>query len=256
MEMMTQTKPVLLVTGGARGIGAQVVQGAVARGYTVAFSYARNDDAARRLEEEIARETGREGGRAFGIRSDVREPSAVAALFAQVEQELGPIDALVNNAGVTGPLGRFTNASVETLQDVLAVNVLGTMLCAQEAIRRWEQRGVAGAMVNISSIAAALGGPNEYVHYAASKAAVEAFTVGLAREVAASGARVNAVAPGTTLTEIHAAAGDPGRPARVASRIPLGRVAEPQEIAEAVLWLLSPQASYVTGTVLRVAGGL
>jgi NAD(P)-dependent dehydrogenase (short-subunit alcohol dehydrogenase family) len=134
--------------------------------------------------------------------------------------------------------------------------VLGTLLCAREAIRRWEQRGTAGTMVNVSSIAATLGAPAEYVHYAASKAAVEAFTVGLAKEVAATGIRINAVAPGTTQTEIHAAAGDPGRPARVAARIPLGRVAEPEEIAEAVLWLLSPQASYVTGTILRVTGGL
>ena len=249
---MSQSKQVLLVTGGSRGIGAEIVKGALERGYAVAFSYARNDDAARRLEDEAARR----GGLALGVRGDVAEPDAVAAVFENVERELGPIDALVNNAGITGPLGRFADASIGTLRSVLAVNVLGTMLCAREALRRWEQRGIAGRMVNISSIAATLGAPGEYVHYAASKAAVEAFTIGLAREVATRGIRINAVAPGTTFTEIHAAAGDPARPERIAARIPLGRAAEPREIAEAVLWLLSPQASYVTGTVLRASGGL
>lgn len=249
---MSETSRVVLVTGGARGIGAEIVRGALERRYAVGFSYAQNHGAARRLEQEAIGC----GGRALGVRGDVAEPEAVAALFEQVEHELGPVEALVNNAGVTGPLGRFATVSFETMTRVLAVNVLGTMLCAQEAVRRWEQRGVAGVMVNVSSIAATLGGSGEYVHYAASKAAVEAFTVGLAREVGASGIRVNAVAPGTTLTEIHAAAGDPGRPARVATRVPLGRVAEPREIAEAVLWLLSPQASYVTGAVVRASGGL
>jgi NAD(P)-dependent dehydrogenase (short-subunit alcohol dehydrogenase family) len=249
---MSQMQPVLLVTGGARGIGAEIVRGALVGGYAVAFSYARNDDAARQLEGEAAQL----GGRALGVRGDVADPDAVSALFDRVERDLGPVVALVNNAGITGPIGRFVDASIETLRDVLAVNVLGTMLCAQEALRRWEQRGTAGTMVNISSIAATLGAPAEYVHYAASKAAVEAFTIGLAREVAASRIRINAVAPGTTFTDIHAAAGDPERPHRVGARIPLGRAAEPREIASAVLWLLSPQASYVTGTVLHAAGGL
>jgi len=249
---MTDIGPVLLVTGGSRGIGAEIVRGGARRGYAVAFSYVQDADAARRLEAEV-RES---GGRALAVRADAAEPEQAARLFEEAERGLGPVAALVNNAGITGRLGRFADTDIATLRRVLDVNVMGTMLCAREAARRWQERGTAGAMVNISSIAATLGAPGEYVHYAASKAAVEAFTIGLARELAASGTRVNAVAPGTALTGIHAAAGEPDRPARVAARIPMGRAGEPGEIAEAVLWLLSPQASYVTGAVLRVSGGL
>lgn len=245
-------QPVLLVTGGSRGIGAEIVRGAAGRGWAVAFSYERDADAAQRLTEAVRAA----GGTALAVRGDVADPAAVARLFAAAEEALGPVIGLVNNAGITGRLGAFADTEVETMRRVLDVNVLGTMLCAQEAVRRWRDRGTPGVMVNVSSIAAALGAAGEYVHYAASKAAVEAFTVGLSKELAAAGTRVNAVAPGTALTGIHAAAGEPGRPARVASRIPMGRAAEASEIAEAVLWLLSPQASYVTGAVLRVAGGL
>lgn len=166
----------------------------------------------------------------------------------------------MNNAGVTGPIGSFRDLDYAVLRRVLDVNVVGTMLCAQEAIRRWERRGIAsvpkGAIVNISSIAATLGAPNEYIHYAASKGAVESFTIGLAKELAPSGIRVNAVSPGTVFTDIHASAGEPNRPARVVSRVPMGRIGEPDEIANAVLWLLSEEASYVTGSNLRVSGGL
>lgn len=245
---------VLVVTGGGRGIGAAVVRRAVRDGFAVCFSYVRDREAALQLAEDLRR--GASGGRVHAVRSDVADPAAVGELFAEAERELGPVTAVVNNAGVTGRIGRFTAASVETLRRALEVNVLGTMLVAQEAVRRWDERGVAGRMVNISSIASTLGAPGEYVHYAATKAAVEAFTVGLAKEVAASGTRVNCVAPGTVYTDIHAAAGEPGRPARVVSRVPMGRIGEPGEIAGAVLWLLSDEASYVTGAVLRVSGGL
>jgi NAD(P)-dependent dehydrogenase (short-subunit alcohol dehydrogenase family) len=210
--------------------------------------YARDEGAAARLAAELPG--------VVPVRADVADPAAVRALFDAAEAALGPVTALVNNAGVTGPLGRFRDTSVATVRQVLDVNVVGTMVCAQEALRRWEERGAAGRIVNVSSVAAALGAPGEYVHYAASKAAVEAFTLGLAREVAAQGVRVNAVAPGTVHTDIHAAAGDPDRPARVVARVPMGRIGEPAEIAAAVLWLLSDEASYVTGAVLRASGGV
>ena len=246
------TPPVLLVTGGSRGIGAEIVRGAARRGWAVAFSYVQDREAARCLQDEVRAA----GGTAVGLQGDVADPQAVAALFADAEDALGPLAGLVNNAGVTGCLGAFVDIDLATIRRVLDVNVLGTMLCAQEAVRRWRDRAMPGVMVNISSVASTLGAPGEYVHYAASKAAVEAFTIGLAKELAAGGTRVNAVAPGTAHTGIHAAAGEPGRPARVAARIPMGRAGEPSEIAEAVLWMLSPQASYVTGAVLRVSGGL
>jgi NAD(P)-dependent dehydrogenase (short-subunit alcohol dehydrogenase family) len=249
---MPEDARVIVVTGGSRGIGAAIVRRATRDGHAVCFSYTRDEAGAERLLGELAAE----GARAVAVRGDVVEPSDVAALFDRAEEALGPVGALVNNAGVTGPIGRFGDAEAATLRRVVDVNLMGTMLCAQEAIRRWERRGSPGRMVNVSSVAATLGAAQEYVHYAATKAAVEAFTVGLAREVAASGTRVNAVAPGTVMTGIHAAAGEPGRPARVAPRVPMGRVGEPEEIAEAVLWLLSDRASYVTGAVLRVSGGL
>lgn len=251
-ENPEEKPPVLLVTGGSRGIGAEIVRGAARRGWAVAFSYVQDREAARRLEDEV----GDAGGAAVGLQGDVADPQAVAALFAAAEDALGPVAGLVNNAGVTGRLGAFADTELATLRRVLDVNVLGTMLCAQEAVRRWRDRATSGVMVNVSSVAATLGAPGEYVHYAASKAAVEAFTIGLAKELAAGGTRVNAVSPGTAHTDIHAAAGEPERPARVAARIPMGRAGEPSEIAEAVLWMLSPQASYVTGAVLRVSGGL
>ncbi|WP_219416555.1 SDR family NAD(P)-dependent oxidoreductase [Pseudonocardia nigra] len=239
---------VVVITGGSRGIGAAVARGAVERGYAVGVGYAHDDAAAERLRADLPG--------IVTVRADVAEPAAVRTLFDTTEATLGPVTAVVNNAGVTGPLGPFRDASADTFRRVLDVNVLGTMLCAQEAVRRWEERGTAGRMVNVSSVAATLGAPGEYVHYAASKAAVEAFTVGLAKEVAPHGVRVNAVAPGTVHTDIHAAAGEPDRPARVVARVPMGRIAEPEEIAAAVLWLLSDEASYVTGAVLRASGGV
>jgi len=244
--------PVLVVTGGARGIGAAICRLAAASGYAVCFSYRQEERAAELLVDELTSE----GRRAAAFRGDVAEPDAVRALFEHAEATLGPVAALVNNAGITGRIGSFRDAEIASLRRVLEINVLGPMLCAREAVVRWQERGYPGRMVNISSIAATLGAPNEYVHYAASKAAVEAFTIGLARETAASGIRINAVAPGTVYTDIHAAAGEPNRPARVVARIPMGRIGQPDEIANAVLWLLSEQASYVTGAIVRVSGGL
>ena len=245
------TSGVVLVTGGGRGIGAAIVRGAAARGYPVAFSYVSDHDAATALADEIAAA----GGGALAIQADVADRATPARLFEAAEA-LGPVTALVNNAGITGTLGRLTDLPFEALRKTIDVNLVGTILMAQEAVRRWEAGGIHGRMVNISSIAATLGSPGEYVHYAATKAAVETFSMGLGKEVARGGIRVNAVSPGTTQTDIHAAGGNPDRPAQVAPRVPLGRVAEPYEIAAAVLWLLSDEASYVTGTVLRVGGGL
>lgn len=241
---------VLLVTGGGRGIGAAVVRAAAERGYRVCFSYVEDAGAADALTAELGRD------RVRATKGDVADPAFAAAFFDEAEAAFGPVTALVNNAGVTGGLGPFPDASAETIRRTMEVNLLGTMLMAREAVLRWQARGVPGRMVNISSMAATLGAPGEYVHYAATKAGVDAFTVGLGKEVAPSGIRVNAVAPGTTYTDIHARGGDPGRPARVAERIPLRRVAEPAEIAATVLWLLSEESAYVTATVLRAAGGL
>lgn len=247
----------LIVTGASRGIGAATAQLAGRRGYGVCVNYVNDCVAATRVVEAIRGD----GGRAVAVRADVADPDQVRRLFDMAEAELGPINAVVNNAGITGPIGNFATASPETLRRVFDVNVLGSLFCSQEAVRRFTGRagldahGDPSVIVNISSVAASTGAPGEYVHYAASKAAIESFTLGLARETAASGIRVNAVSPGSTLTDIHSTAGEPDRPARIRSRIPMGRLAEPEEIAEAVLWLLSDSASYVTGAVLRAGGG-
>lgn len=221
-------------------------------GYAVCFTWS--------TEEEQAGSTAAglmaAGGRVVAVHADVADPGSAARAFDTAEAELGHVTAVVNNAGVTDPIGPFTSTSVADMRRVLDVNVLGALVVAREAVRRWDARASPGALVTISSIAATLGAPHEYVPYAASKAAVEAMTVGLAKEVAARGIRVNAVAPGTVHTGIHAAAGEPDRPARVVSRVPMGRIGEPDEIASAVVWLLSDEASYVTGAVLRVSGGV
>lgn len=245
------TTGVVLVTGGGRGIGAAIVRGAARRGHKVAFSYLTDERAATALADEVAAG----GGEALAIKADVADPSTPSRLFDEAAA-LGPVTALVNNAGITGTLGRLADLPLETLQRTIDTNLTGTILMAQEAVRRWEATGTKGRMVNISSVAATLGAPGEYVHYAATKAAVETFTVGLGKEVAGRGIRVNAVSPGTTMTDIHALGGNPDRPAEVAPRVPLGRVAEPEEIAAAVLWLLTDEASYVVGAVLRVGGGV
>ena len=243
----------LIVTGAARGIGAAVARLAAGRGYAVAVNYRSDHAAARGVVDQIAAA----GGRAAAIQADVADEEAVVALFDRAERELGPLAGLVNNAAITGRLGRVEDLVGADLAALLAVNVGGTILCAREAVRRLSTRrgGAGGAIVNISSVAARTGGAGEWVHYAASKGAVDSFTLGLAREVAGEGIRVNAVAPGLIETGLHAAAGAPDRLTRLGPGVPMGRPGRPEEVAEAVLWLLSPAASYATGTILEVTGG-
>ncbi|MEV7435918.1 SDR family NAD(P)-dependent oxidoreductase [Streptomyces griseoviridis] len=244
------TRPVTVVTGGSRGIGAAVCRRLAADGHDVAVAYLRDGEAA----EDVAREVRAAGGRAVTVRVDTAVEADVERLFDVAEAELGPVTGLVNNAGVSGPLGRLADTDTEVLRRVVDVNLLGTLLCARRAARLMTARG-SGAIVNISSGAATLGSPGEYVHYAATKAAVDALTVGLSKELGPDGVRVNAVAPGAVVTDMHAQMGDPERAYRMAPAIPLRRPGQPEEIAAAVAWLMSPDASYTTGAVLRVAGG-
>ncbi len=198
-----------------------------------------------------------QGGRAFAVRADVSDEQEVMQMFQSAERELGPIRGLVNNAGVTGGFARVEEVTAKAIEKVFAVNVTGSMLCAREAVRRMSTRrgGLGGAIVNLSSRAAHTGAAGEWVHYAASKGAIDSFTVGLAREVATEGIRVNAVAPGLIETDLHAANGEPGRLRRLMGTIPMSRAGLPHEVAEAVLWLLSPAASYTSGAILEVGGG-
>ncbi len=235
---------VAIVTGGSRGIGAATVRALARAGYAVAINYARDAASATALADELIAA----GGRARAIAGDVAEEEAVLALFRATREAFGPVTALVNNAGITGPTGPLASLAAADLQRVFAVNVIGTILCAREAVRAMEP---GGAIVNVSSIAARIGSAGEYVDYAASKAAVDTFTIGLAREVAPRGIRVNAVAPGLIDTEIHEA----GRLDRLRGAVPLGRIGGADEVAAAICWLLSPLSSYVTGSILEVGGG-
>jgi NAD(P)-dependent dehydrogenase (short-subunit alcohol dehydrogenase family) len=243
----------LIVTGASRGIGAAIARLAGQRGYAVALNFSSGESEARKLAEKII--TG--GARAVAIHADISREDQILTLFQTAERELGPIKALVNNAGVTGGFARVENLTAEAIAKTFAVNVTGAMLCAREAVRRMSTRhgGSGGAIVNISSRAAHTGGAGEWVHYAASKGAIDSFTIGLAREVATEGIRVNAVAPGLTDTGLHAANGEPGRLQRLMPTIPMNRAGLPEEIAEGVLWLLSPAASYITGAILEIGGG-
>jgi NAD(P)-dependent dehydrogenase (short-subunit alcohol dehydrogenase family) len=235
---------VAIVTGGGRGIGAATVRALARAGYAVAINYARDAASATALVDELTSA----GGRAIAIAADVAEEEAVVALFRRTRDSLGPVTALVNNAGITGPTGPVSALAAADLKRVFDVNVIGTILCAREAVRMMEP---GGAIVNVSSIAARIGSAGEYVDYAASKAAVDTFTIGLAREVASRGIRVNAVAPGLIETEIHEA----GRLDRLRGAVPLGRIGTADEVAAAICWLLSTQASYVTGSILEIGGG-
>ncbi|MET8858169.1 MULTISPECIES: SDR family oxidoreductase [unclassified Streptomyces] len=243
-------RPVTIVTGGSRGIGAATCTRLAADGHDVVVGYVSDGAAAERTAAAV-REA---GANCVTVRVDTSDEAAVERLFDTAEDRLGPVTGLVNSAGVTGPLGRLVDADAADLRRVVEVNLLGTLLCSRRAARSMTVRG-GGAIVNVSSAAATLGSPGEFVHYAASKAGVDALTVGLAKELGPDGIRVNAVAPGMIDTEMHATMGDPGRAERAASAIPLRRVGAAAEIAAAVAWLLSPEASYTTGAVLRVSGG-
>ncbi len=243
----------LIVTGGSSGIGAAVARLAATRGYAVAINYSRDDAAAYAVVAEI----GALGGSAIAVRGDVSHEADVVELFASATRELGPVTALVNNAGITGPLARLDEIDAATIERVLAVNVTGSMLCAREAVKRMSTKhgGAGGAIVNVSSAASRLGSGGEFIHYAVSKGAIDTLTIGLAREVATEGIRVNAVSPGLIDTGIHAKSGAPDRASRLAPNIPMKRPGRAEEVAESILWLLSPAASYVTGAVLSVSGG-
>lgn len=243
----------LVVTGASRGIGAAIAKLGAERGFSVAVNFATGKAEATVIAEQIVSA----GGRACAIQADVAREEDVIRLFATAERELGPIKALVNNAAITGGFARVDSITAATLAQVMAVNITGSILCAREAVRRMSTRhgGTGGAIVNISSRAAHTGSAGEWVHYAASKGAIDSFTIGLAREVATEGIRVNAVAPGLIETGLHAANGAPDRLNRLMSTIPMRRPGIPMEVAEAVLWLLSPAASYTIGAILEVGGG-
>ncbi|MFY1702306.1 SDR family oxidoreductase [Micromonospora sp. WMMA1923] len=240
--------PVTVITGGSRGIGAATARRLAHQGHDIAFCYRRDHHSARQVLADI-HATGRRG---IALAVDTTDPDQVTGLF-DAAADLGDLTGLVNNAGVTSPIGPFTDLRVDDLRTVVEVNLVGYVLCAQQAARRMN---TGGAVVNVSSAAATLGGPGEYIHYAAVKAATDTLTIGLAKELAPRGIRVNAVAPGIIRTDIHAVSGMPDRPERAADRIPLGRAGDATEVAGAIAFLLGPDASYTTGTVLRVAGGL
>ncbi|MQW89802.1 SDR family oxidoreductase [Sinorhizobium saheli] len=244
---------VLLVTGGSRGIGAAVSFAAAREGWRVAVNYAVNRQAA----EDVVRLVTGAGGSALAVQGDVGTEDGIEAIFAAVDSAFGRLDGLVNNAGIVGPPQRVDEISAERLERMLRVNVAGSIRCAAEAVRRMSTRhgGMGGAIVNLSSMAAVLGSPGQYVEYAAAKGAIDSFTVGLAREVAGEGIRVNAVRPGIIDTEIHASGGLPDRARDLASSIPLKRPGAAGEVADAILYLLSDKATYVTGAILNVSGG-
>jgi NAD(P)-dependent dehydrogenase (short-subunit alcohol dehydrogenase family) len=251
---MSSKRPVVLITGGSRGIGAAVAQLAAARGYDVAISFRSDREAA----EQVLAACRASGASALAFQGDMAAEGEVTRMCDEVEAGLGRLRHVVNNAGITGKSGRLDQASAETIRTCIDVNVLGALWVAREGARRLSRLhgGEGGSIVNISSVASRLGSANEYVWYAASKGAIDALTIGLAQELAGDGIRVNAVSPGITRTEIHArSTGDAGRMERFRSKIPMNRIGEPEEIAETILFLMSDAASYITGANIPVSGG-
>lgn len=243
----------LLITGASRGIGAATARIAASRGYAVVVNYVSRSDAATRLVDDISSD----GGTAFAVQADVGREDDVMRMYAEIDRRAGRLTGLVNNTGVLERQSRLDQMEADRWQRVLTTNVIGSFLCARKAVRRMSTRygGTGGAIVNVSSVAATLGGTNEYIDYAASKGALDTMTVGLAREVATEGIRVNGVRPGPVYTDIHASGGEPGRIERIRAAIPMQRGGQPEEVAHAILWLLSEEASFVTGSILDVSGG-
>jgi len=243
----------LLVTGGSRGIGAATALLAAQHGYAVAVNYATHSAAA----DEVVRKIRAAGGRAFSVQADVAVENDIMAMFKKIDIEFGRLDALVNNAGVVDQISRVDAMTMARLQRMFAVNVFGSFLCAREAVKRMTTRGggIGGAIVNVSSAAARIGSPGQYVDYAAAKGAIDTFTLGLAKEVAAEGIRVNAVRPGIIETDIHASGGLPNRARDVAPQVPMQRAGSADEVAQSIVWLLSDAASYTTGALLDISGG-
>jgi NAD(P)-dependent dehydrogenase (short-subunit alcohol dehydrogenase family) len=250
---MMDKQGALIVTGASRGIGAAIAKLAGAQGFPVIVNFVRNKNAADKTVQEIVAA----GGQAHSVQGNVGREDDVLRIFQAADREFSFVQALVNNAGITGGLARVEAMQAPDAFEMLRVNILGTMLCSREAVKRMStaRGGRGGAIVNISSLAARTGGSGEWVHYAASKGAVNSFTIGLAREVAAEGIRVNAVSPGLIATDIHAENGAPDRLERLKRTIPMNRPGTPEEVAAGVVWLLSPAASYITGTILEIGGG-
>jgi NAD(P)-dependent dehydrogenase (short-subunit alcohol dehydrogenase family) len=246
-------KPIALITGGSRGIGAATALCAARQGFAVAVNYTRDAQAAGRVVAQITAA----GGQAMSVQADVADEAQILAMYAAIDAQLGPVTALVNNAGVVDVASRVDAMGAERIRRMFDINVLGTFLCTREALRRMSTRhgGKGGSIVNVSSVAARLGGPGQYVDYAASKGAIDTFTIGLAKEVATEGVRVNAVRPGIIETDIHASGGQPDRAREMAPLVPLQRAGSAEEVAQAIVWLLSDAASYVTGANIDVAGG-
>ncbi len=244
---------VMIVTGGSRGIGAATARLAGERGYAVCVNYRRDAEAAAGVVADVEKS----GGRALAVAGDMASEKDVVNLFETTDAELGTLEVLVNNAGIIDVQSRVEDYTLERLQRLFAVNITGAFLCAREAVRRMSTRsgGAGGAIVNVSSVAASLGGPNEYVDYAASKGAIDTMTIGLAKEVAGEGIRVNAVRPGLIYTDIHASGGEPGRVDRLKDGVPMKRGGSAQEVARVILWLASDDASYTTGSLVECSGG-
>jgi NAD(P)-dependent dehydrogenase (short-subunit alcohol dehydrogenase family) len=245
--------PLILITGGGRGVGAATARLAATQGYDVAISFVSDESAAL----EVVANVEAIGRRALAVRADSAEPGQVAKLFTAIDQTFGRIDVLVNNAGIIARQSRLEDLDKGRMRRIFAVNAIGPILCAQQAVKRmsYRHKGPGGVVINISSASAWLGSPNEYVDYAASKGAVETFTTGFAKEVARDGIRVNCIRPGHIYTDMHASGGEPGRVDRVKDSIPVGRGGQPDEVARAILWLASAEASFITGTFLDVTGG-